>query len=702
MKIPKTLDDPWDKLHSDEAEVELEYLAHIIAKYNKAYYEQEKPLVSDAEYDKLFQRNIEIEKRFPLLKRHDSPSEKIGSEVVQSSFKKIQHLVPMLSLSNCFSMEEVDDFIKRTKRFLGLAHQEDFAMEFVCEPKFDGLSFTALYEKGELKYGATRGNGLEGEDVTENIKVVNGFPTKINTKIDKLEVRGEIFITHQEFERINQDRQKQNLFLFANPRNAASGSIRQLDTEITRSRNLEYVVYAIGFASEEIADTQEHLLKQLKSFGFKVSDLYRKTSSIKEIEEFYDQLYGSRSKIPFDIDGIVYKVNDFKLQERLGFIARSPRFAIAHKFPAKQAKTLLKSITVQVGRTGALTPVAELEPINIGGVMVKRATLHNQDEIDRKDIRIGDTVVVERSGDVIPNIVEVDLRMRPEHSKKFALPDKCPVCGSIAKREGDEAILRCTGELMCEAQRLEHLHHFASKAAFDIEGLGEKQVTFLYEAGYIKTPADIFLLEKNQDAFEAPLKLQEGWGQKSVDNLYAAIEKSKNITLDRFIYSLGIRHVGSGNAKLLARQFGSFASFYQQMLALARGDVKVEEELLLIDGIGGKVIGALKLFFSQEYNLQIVLELSKLLNISEYKLATIHSAIADKKVVFTGTLETFSRDEAKSTAEKLGAKVLSSVSANTDYVIAGKDAGGKLKKAHDLGVKVLSEEEWKAIIAAVH
>lgn len=702
MKMPKTLTlrTPCEQLHSDEAEAELEYLAHIIAQYNKAYYEHEKPLVTDAEYDQLFQRNAEIEKRFPLLKRLDSPSEKIGSEVVQSSFKKIQHLVPMLSLSNCFSMEEVDDFIKRTKRFLGLAQNENFAMEFVCEPKFDGLSFTALYEKGELKYGATRGNGLEGEDVTENIKVVNGFPTKINTKIEKLEVRGEIFITHQEFERINQDRQKQNLFSFANPRNAASGSIRQLDTEVTRSRNLEYIVYAIGFVSEEIADTQEHLLKQLKSFGFKVSDLYKKTSSLKEIEGFYDQLYDSRSKIPFDIDGIVYKVNDFKLQERLGFVARSPRFAIAHKFPAKQAKTLLKSITVQVGRTGALTPVAELEPINIGGVMVKRATLHNQDEIDRKDIRIGDMVVVERSGDVIPNIVEVDLRLRPQDSKKFTLPDKCPVCGAAAKREGDEAILRCTGELMCEAQRLEHLRHFASKAAFDIEGLGEKQVTFLYEAGYIKTPADIFILEKGQDTFAVPLKSQEGWGQKSVDNLYAAIEKAKNITLDRFIYSLGIRHVGATNAKLLARQFESFKNFSQQMTALAKGDTKIEDELLLIDGIGGKVIGALRLFFSQEYNVQIVLELSKLLNISDYKLSIIHSAIADKKVVFTGTLETFTRDEAKATAEKLGAKVLSAVSANTDYVIAGKDAGSKLKKAHELGVKVVSEAEWKELITS--
>lgn len=699
MKPPKTLNAAYDKLHSDEAEVELEYLARIISQYNKAYYEHEKPLVSDAEYDMLFQRNIDIEKKFPLLKRHDSPAEKIGSDIVQSSFKKIEHLVPMLSLSNCFSMEEVADFIKRTKRFLGLAQQEDFAIELVCEPKFDGLSFTALYEKGELKYGATRGNGLEGEDVTENIKVVNGFPTKINTGIDKLEVRGEIFITHQEFERINQDRQKENLFLFANPRNAASGSIRQLDIEVTRSRNLEYIVYAIGFASEEVADTQEHLLKKLKSFGFKVSDLYKKTASLKEIEEFYDQLYDSRSKMPFDIDGIVYKVNDFKLQERLGFIARSPRFAIAHKFPAKQAKTLLKSITVQVGRTGALTPVAELEPINIGGVMVKRATLHNQDEIDRKDIRIGDMVVVERSGDVIPNIVEVDLRMRPEVSKKFTLPDKCPVCGSIAKREGDEAVLRCTGELMCEAQRLEHLRHFASKAAFDIEGLGEKQIAFLYEAGYIKTPADIFLLEKNQQMFAVPLESQEGWGKKSVDNLYAAIEKAKNITLDRFIYSLGIRHVGATNAKLLARQFENFANFYQQMLAFANGDRYIEENLLLIDGIGAKVVDSLKMFFSQEYNTQIALDLSKLLNIAEYKPTTVNSPIADKKVVFTGTLETFTRDEAKATAEKLGAKVLSSVSANTDYVIAGKDAGSKLKKAQELSVKVLSEEEWKDLIS---
>jgi DNA ligase (NAD+) len=697
MRPPKTILLSAKELDSREAERELEYFAYIINKYNEAYYEKDAPLVSDAEYDKLFQRNLELEERFPLLKHPDSPSEKIGSDIVKTCFKKVKHKLPMMSLSNCFSLEDVEEFLKRTNRFLGLPLNNK--IEFFCESKIDGLSFNAFYKKGKLLHAITRGNGYEGEDITENIKTIKNFPQHIKTDIDELEVRGEIFITRAEFDKLNEERKKQDMPQFANPRNAASGSIRQLNVKITKSRNLQYLAYAIGFTTQSLAGTQENLFKSLESLGFNVSDINKKTSSIQEIEEFYNQIYNDRSHIPYDIDGVVYKVNDFALQERLGSISRAPRFAIAHKFPAEQAKTILKAITIQVGRTGALTPVAELEPINVGGVMVKRATLHNQDEIDRKDIRVGDTVLIERAGDVIPNIIAVDKELRPKNSSKFTLPNKCPVCNSIAEKSEKEAILRCTGELKCEAQRLEKLRHFASKGAFDIEGLGQKQVEFLYENKYIKTPVDIFYLEKNEKNFEISLRKQSGWGSKSVDNLYMAIESSKHIELNRFIFSLGIRYIGDVTAKLLAKQYGDFTTFYQQMIKLAGGDESIEYELLLADGIGSTAVAALKSFFAQEYNNNITKKLGEILDIESYKpVSASASLLTDKKVVFTGGLENMTRSEAKTKAESLGAKVLSAVSVNADYVIAGSDAGSKMKKAKELGVKLLNEKEWEEMI----
>lgn len=699
MKIPKTIDTPIGKLSSSEAKIELQYLSYIINKYNDLYHLHDNPVVSDAEYDKLFHRNIEIENLFPNLKRDDSPSNKVGTDIIKSGFEKIKHKSPMMSLSNCFSIADVEDFIKRSQKFLGLP--EDYNFDILCEPKIDGLSFNALYKNGLLKCVATRGNGIEGEDITENVKTIKGFPQKIATDTGEIEIRGEIFITRTEFSKINEQRRKNNLFEFANPRNAAAGSVRQLNTAITKARHLKYLVYNVGFTSKQIADTQEHLLNLLASLGFNTfdSDSYKKTNAITEIEKFYNKIYNSRSHIPYDIDGIVYKINDFTFQHRLGFVSRSPRFATAHKFPAEEAKTLLKSIAIQVGRTGALTPVAELEPVNIGGVMVKRATLHNQDEINRKDIRAGDTVIVVRAGDVIPNIIAVDKKLRPAGSKPFSMPNKCPVCGSIVEKIAQkDVVLRCTGELKCGAQRLEKLKHFVSKNAFNIEGLGKKQIEYLYFNNYIKTPVDIFYLEDNEKKFSAPLETGGGWGKQSTQNLYKAIRKSMSIELDKFIYSLGIRHVGEVTSKILARQYNTFDQFLKCMIQIAKQDEKAINALAENDGIGEIVLHALEVFFAQEYNIKIIEKLGDILKILSYQDLAISSKLVNKKIVFTGTLKNMTRSEAKTTAENLGAKVLSAVSINADFIVAGNDAGSKLKKAKELGITILSEQQWIGLI----
>lgn len=695
MKKPATLNLNVNELDSYQAEKELEYFSKYIAELNKAYYQEDKPKVSDAEYDALFMRNQQIEKSFPLLIRTDSPSNKVGSQV-KKTFKKIKHKIPMLSLSNCFSIEDVADFIERVKRFLGMNEEENIAI--MCEPKIDGLSFAAMYKKGVLEYAVTRGDGYEGEDITANIRTIKSFPQKIDLQFDEFEVRGEIYMTRDDFDQVNIARKENNQQIFANPRNAAAGSIRQLDPSITAERNLKYYVYATGFCSEVFAKTQEELLHGLKDLDFLVNNLSCKLSSISEIEKFYEEIYRKRPVIPYDIDGVVYKVNDFKLQERLGFIARSPRFATAHKFSAEQAKTILNKIIVQVGRTGALTPVAELEPVNVGGVIVKRATLHNEDEIERKDIRVGDTVIIERAGDVIPKIIKVESHEKDSERIKFVMPKNCPVCGSITRKVDGEAVLRCTGELKCEAQIRERMIHFVSRNALNIDGLGENQIEFFYEKGFLKDPSDIFLLEEKDKRGLISIKNLPGWGEKSAENLFNAIEKSRMVDLDRFIYALGIRHVGEVTAKMLAQQYNSIDNFEHSMFDLVNGNMTVEVQLLDIDGIGSKVVEALKNFFKQQESTEIFKKLCNILIIRDAKQLNIKSPISGKKLVFTGSLVQMTRDEAKAQAEALGAKILSSVSVNTDYVIAGEEAGSKLDKAKELGLKILSEQEWRDLI----
>lgn len=671
-----------DQLTEKEAKLELERLAKVIKYHNQQYYEKNNPVITDAEYDKLFQLNLQLEKKFPNLVLDNSPSQVISPVV--SKFKKIAHSKPMLSLGNVFNRQDLQDFIEKLQRFLSI----NYCPEFCCETKIDGLSFSARFEDGALIHAATRGDGYIGEDITANIKQVLNFPSNINHQ-GVLEIRGEIYMTHEDFYTLNKLQDEKGIAVFANPRNAAAGSLRQLDSSITAGRNLRYFAYAIGEADITVSK-QSELLDYFISLGLSVNYRYKLCNALDQLMEFYQEIEQDRSKMAFDIDGMVYKVNDLKLQERLGFVGKNPRWAIAHKFPAERANTKLLNITVQVGRTGALTPVAELEPINIGGVLVSRASLHNQDEIDRKDIRIGDVVIVQRAGDVIPQVVEVKMDLRPEYTTRFYLPEECPSCGSKVIREEEEAVIRCPSGLACPAQSLEHLCHFVSKNAFDIDGLGEKQLAFLIEKGYVRSPADIFKLDEHSE----DLKTFDGWGEKSVVNLLAAIEKSKDITLARFIYSLGIRSVGSVTAKLLAKNYQSFNNWYSMMIAISNNDQDSEEFLNNIDGIGGKTIFMIGEFFVDKVNCQIIDQLKDLVRIEDYIENERQTSLSGKNIIFTGGLEQMSRAEAKAKAESLGMKVLSSVSKNLDYVVVGSDAGSKLTKAQDLGLKILSENEW--------
>jgi DNA ligase (NAD+) len=687
---------PVEELSLDQAKEELADLRGQIEYHNELYHIHNAPIISDAEFDALFNRSIAIETKYPSLKSSNSPTAKVGA-APESNFNKVTHAKPMLSLSNAFNREDIEDFFDRIKRFLGLS--ETTKVEVLAEPKIDGLSFTAYYKKGQLIYAATRGDGSVGEDVTENVKTVTGFPLKLNHKDLPaiLEVRGEIYMTHEEFKRINLEREQEELPLFANPRNAAAGSLRQLDSRITAQRKLKYAVYAIGEVSGQLAPTQSGLVEKLAEFGFIINKPASICSSIDEVMEYYDGIYTKRSELNFDIDGVVYKVNRLDYQERLGFVARSPRWAIAHKFPAEQAKTTIEKITIQVGRVGSLTPVAELKPVNIGGVIVSRATLHNRDEIERKDIREHDTVIVQRAGDVIPQVVAVDISKRPSNSKPFAFPENCPSCGSIALREEGEAATRCMGGLICPDQQIEHLRHFVSRDAFNIEGLGERQIQFFVERGLIKNPVDIFTLEERDKHSLTPIRALPNFGSKSVENLFNAINKAKDITLDKFIYSLGIRHIGEVTAKLLAYNYYSFDNWRDSMIR-CKDHHNYYEDLMTIDGIGPKVADSLVKFFSEITNLEVIDELAKVLNIKDVETNFQESNIAGKTVVFTGTLVKMTRSEAKAKAESLGAKVAGSVSSKTDYVIAGEEAGSKLKKARELGVNVISEDEWLELI----
>jgi DNA ligase (NAD+) len=695
---------PAANLNEAEAASELKRLATEIAHHDELYYRKDAPEISDAEYDALRARNGEIEARFPHLMRDDSPSLRVGAAPVEA-FGKVVHRVPMLSLGNVFDEEGLRDFLDRIRRFLGLQSIDGLA--FTAEPKIDGLSITLRYENGKLVQGATRGDGYEGENVTANVRTMADIPKSVAAKAfpSAFEVRGEIYMRHSDFEKLNSEQAKQGLKVFANPRNAAAGFVRQLDPCVTARRALRFFAYGWGDVERLPADTQWGVYEALSDWDFPVNPFMRLTNSVGEMLETYREIEQRRAGLGYDIDGVVYKINRFDLQERLGFVSRSPRFAVAHKFPAEKATTVLRDIDIQVGRTGALTPVAKLDPVTVGGVVVQNATLHNEDEIARKDVRIGDTVIVQRAGDVIPQILGVVLEKRPKGAKRFVFPDVCPACGSHASREinpntgKEDAVRRCTGGLICPAQRVERLKHFVSRNAFDIEGLGEKHIKAFCADGLIQSPPDIFTLEKRDQRASSKLAKREGWGETSAKKLFAAIEARRNVRLDRFIYALGIRHVGETTARLLAGNYGTTDAF---LAAMREAGVDREGDAFAaldnIDGIGPAVAVAIADFFAETHNIEVVEDLLKEVTPAPLEKVKHGSPVSAKTVVFTGTLERMTRSEAKARAERLGAKVAGSVSKNTDYVVAGPGAGSKLKNAKDLGVKVLSEEEWLKLI----
>jgi DNA ligase (NAD+) len=666
-------------------------IAKQIYEHNQKYYRYDNPEITDAEYDELVAEFNHLIAQYPEFIPKHNPLDKVGAKILDE-FKKITHQVPMLSLDNAFNDDDVADFIRKINRFLG----QNKDIEIIADAKIDGLSFTAMYENGELQYVSTRGDGLVGEDVTENAKTIKNFPVFIKTDIKIIEVRGEIYMNHQSFISLNQQKEEQSEQLFANPRNAAAGSLRQLDSSIAAQRNLSYMVYGFGTTSIPLADTHLDIMQYLAKLGFIINKPQRICHNLGDLIAFYNEIGEMRAKLDYDIDGVVYKVNNIKLQERLGFIARSPRWAIAHKFPAQQAKTIIEDIIIQVGRTGILTPVAQLHPINIGGVLVSRASLHNYDEITKKDIRIGDTVIVERAGDVIPYVIGVDLNYRPHNAPKFIFPNQCPSCGSIAAKSGDEVAIKCSGGFICPAQTIEYLKYFASRNVLNIDGLGAKQIEFLYENNLIKIAADIFTLQKRDDESLTKLKNYKGWGEKSVNIIYAAINEKRNITLDKLIYALGIKHIGESNAKLIAGYCHNLDNFLNFMHNLS--DNELITELMLIDGIGEKTIDALKNYFANNLNWENLHKLLAEISVSAIKSTQEHLPLSGKIIVFTGTMKNLSRSEAKQQAEKLGAKVSSSVSAKTSYVVAGLDAGSKLSNAKKLGVQILSENEWLAMV----
>lgn len=682
----------------DEAAREIAKLSDEIRAHDKRYYQQDAPSISDGEYDALRQRLEALEKQFPELVTPDSPTQKVGAAPAEG-FGKVRHSKPMLSLDNAFTEEDVREWDARIRDFLKLGADEE--LKYICEQKIDGLSFSARYENGVLVQGLTRGDGEFGEDITENLKKI--MPDRLYTSPKLLEVRGEVYMRHQDFRKLNEARVLSGESEFANPRNAAAGSLRQLDASVTASRNLSYFVYSWADISDDVKthNSDMKFMLELHSMGLKTfvtgndaRDIYYQwTSSIDTLLEYYQEVQALRAQLDHDIDGIVYKVDNLELRERLAFKARSPRWAIAHKFPAEQAVTKIEAIEIQVGRTGTLTPVARLTPITVGGVVVSNATLHNEDEIARKGVRVGDMVTIQRAGDVIPQVVGVREDMA-RGAEDYVFPTTCPACGAHAVREEGEVARRCTGGLTCPAQAVERLKHFVSRDAMDIDGLGAKQVEAFYTEGMIANPADIFTLEARDAEGLSRLKNREGWGEKSASNLFASIEKAKTVTLARFIFALGIRHVGEETAKLLAKNFISFAAWRE---AVASDTAR--EQLLAIDGIGETVAEALIQFFIEPHNAELLEKLSSILTITDYlPPARLDSAVAGKTVVFTGTLERIGRKEAKSQAEALGAKVASSVSKKTDYVIAGADAGSKLKDATALGVTVLSEDEWLTMI----
>jgi len=679
-----------EELTSVEADVELEALAREIKDHDQRYYQVDAPTLTDADYDALRQRNAAIEARFPLSVRPDSPTHRVGAAPA-SGFGKIKHAKAMLSLGNVFDEEELQDFIDGIRRFLKeLSDNPDTVLEMVAEPKIDGLSISLRYEHGKLVQAATRGDGMVGEDVTANARHVSDIPQTLPSGVPEvLEVRGEVYMSKADFLALNERQEAKGSKLFANPRNAAAGSLRQLDASITAKRPLKFFAYAYGEVSDTAWDTHGAFIDLLKNWGFSVNPFTRVCNGIDEILAHYDTVQTHRAELDYDIDGVVYKVNRLDWQDRLGFVSRAPRWAIAHKFPAEKAVTIINDITIQVGRTGVLTPVAELEPITVGGVVVSRATLHNSDYIRDLDIRVGDHVRIQRAGDVIPQVLEVVDDGGHEDRPVYVFPQVCPVCDSHAVREEGEAATRCTGGLVCPAQAHERLKHFVSRNAFDIEGLGGKHVVAFYDDGLIKTPGDIFRLRPEM------LKEREGWKDKSVQNLMDAITAKRTIEMPRFVFALGIRQVGQATARLLAKQYGSMATLRAAMKDAQIIGSEALEELLNIDGIGVSMAKDIVEFFAEDKNKQVLDDLLGNVSVDPFDAPdTQGSPVAGKTVVFTGTLETMSRGEAKARAEALGAKVSGSVSKKTDFVVAGPGAGSKEKKARELGLTVLSEREW--------
>ena len=712
MSKVKTDKTPVDFLTAKQAKAEHARLGAEIAQHDKRYYQDDRPSVTDAEYDALRARYKSIEERFPDLRTLESLSLKVGA-APSGKFKKVRHALPMLSLDNAFSDEDVVDFVARIRRFLKLDESEKVA--FSAEPKIDGLSMSLRYEGGELVTAATRGDGAEGEDVTANIRTLKDVPQKLKGRnVPKVcEVRGEVYMTKGAFLELNERQKASGGQIFANPRNSAAGSLRQKDPNITASRPLGFFAYAWGDMSDMPADTQTGMIKWFESCGFKTNPLTRLCRSSDELINFHRKIEEGRAKLDYDIDGVVYKIDRIDWQERLGFVSRTPRWAVAHKFPAERAMTVMRDVLITVGRTGVLTPTAQLEPVGVGGVVVSMATLHNEDYIkgvggkgeilrEGRDIRIGDTVIVQRAGDVIPQIVDVVIDKRPKDAKPYKFPRKCPchLRTDVVREEtatGEEgARARCTGEFACPFQKIEHLKLFCSRRAFDIEGLGEKQIELFFEKGWVKEPADIFTLEKKH---RKDLLEEEGFGETSVRNLFDAIDTRRTITLDRFIYALGIRHVGETTALALTRGYGSWQAFHDACSKIAKGDAEAAADMDALDQIGDTVIEAVKAYFGEGHNRGIVERLKKQVEVLDAEKPKSDSAIAGKTVVFTGSLEKMTREEAKAQAERLGAKAAGSVSKKTDYVIAGPGAGSKLAEAKKHGVKVLTEDEWLKLIS---
>jgi DNA ligase (NAD+) len=692
---------PPEALTEAQAKAEHARLAAEIAGHDRRYYQDDAPSVSDADYDALRRRYGAIEERFPQLRTLESLTQRVGA-APSGRFAKVRHAVPMLSLDNAFAEDDVVDFVGRIRRFLRLPDDEEIA--FSAEPKIDGLSMSLRYEDGALVTGATRGDGSEGEDVTANVKTLADVPKRLKGRgVPKIcEVRGEVYMTKAAFLDLNRKQAEAGKPLYVNPRNTAAGSLRQLDPTITASRPLGFFAYAWGEMSEMPAETQSGMIKWFASCGFKTNPLTKMCRSVESLLEFHRKIEAERATLDYDIDGVVYKVDRLDWQERLGFVSRSPRWAIAHKFPAEKATTIVKDIEIQVGRTGALTPVAKLEPVTVGGVVVQNATLHNEEEIKRLDVRIGDTVTIQRAGDVIPQVLGVVLDKRPRGAKAYHFPKKCPcplhtdVVREIIAGGAEGARARCTGEFACPFQAIEHLRHFVSRRAFDIDGLGEKQIELFYEREWVREPADIFMLEERNKKIH--LEEVEGFGETSVRNLFGAIAARREISLERFIYALGIRHVGETTAVALARGYGSWEAFHEACLKLAKDDAETKEEMDALDQIGDTVIESLGEYFSEAHNVRRIDRLVKQVKIRDAEKPRADSAVAGKTVVFTGTLEQMTRDEAKASAERLGAKVSGSVSKKTDYVVAGPGAGSKLTEAKKHGVKVLTEDEWAKLI----